>query len=397
VDDYVIYNGKLYRNTTAHSRLAWNYSHFEETTITSEFAKYAPLNHAYAGNKYGLGNARNKGHVALCDDTDSLMDVDAGTAATPLAVNNVRKTLESLMGALGYNKVYYGFYNASVPVDGGDFSVTWTETPDELKLNDIVVIYYAANQKQYAQKFLVVNGKRYDINNGGVTADSTVVYTYVKEANSQVAGGLSYSTLTDIKTTVSKNKLSRGMIMMWSGTINSIPTGWLLCDGTKGTPDLRNRFVVGNDGTSYEESKTGGVASHRLVIDNLPAHAHVYIGDGYIPPYWVKSPATGLWVVDQRDEDGMRLYKDYGMQRLMTGNYEKSKYSAENKLNWVVTEHGWGASGNGNGRLYRTSVTMYSKGNNVDTFPRTYDKNDAPQALDNRPPFYALAFIMFAG
>jgi len=36
-----------------------------------------------------------------------------------------------------------------------------------------------------------------------------------------------------------------GVITMWSGTIATIPSGWLLCNGSSGTPDLRNRFVIG--------------------------------------------------------------------------------------------------------------------------------------------------------
>ena len=36
-----------------------------------------------------------------------------------------------------------------------------------------------------------------------------------------------------------------GMIMLWSGSSATIPSGWLLCDGSNSTPDLRNRFVVG--------------------------------------------------------------------------------------------------------------------------------------------------------
>jgi hypothetical protein len=36
-----------------------------------------------------------------------------------------------------------------------------------------------------------------------------------------------------------------GGIIMWSGTIASIPTGWSLCNGSNGTPDLRNRFIIG--------------------------------------------------------------------------------------------------------------------------------------------------------
>ena len=50
------------------------------------------------------------------------------------------------------------------------------------------------------------------------------------------------------------NSIPSGVITMWSGTIATIPGGWLLCDGTNSTPDLRNRFIVG----AY--SDTAGVA-----------------------------------------------------------------------------------------------------------------------------------------
>jgi len=50
------------------------------------------------------------------------------------------------------------------------------------------------------------------------------------------------------------NSIPTGVITMWSGTIATIPSGWLLCDGTNSTPDLRNRFIVG----AY--SDTAGVA-----------------------------------------------------------------------------------------------------------------------------------------
>jgi hypothetical protein len=39
-----------------------------------------------------------------------------------------------------------------------------------------------------------------------------------------------------------------GAIVMWSGTVASIPQGWLLCDGQNGTPDLRDRFIKGATG-----------------------------------------------------------------------------------------------------------------------------------------------------
>jgi len=52
-----------------------------------------------------------------------------------------------------------------------------------------------------------------------------------------------------------------GIICLWIGTIASIPAGWILCDGSSGTPDLRDKFVKGalNDG---ERGSTGGASTH---------------------------------------------------------------------------------------------------------------------------------------
>jgi hypothetical protein len=74
-----------------------------------------------------------------------------------------------------------------------------------------------------------------------------------------------------------------GMIMMWSGNIATIPSGWVLCDGTNGTPDLRNRFVVGA-GSIYNPADTGGtsdaiVVSHSHTITD-PGHFHYWGGGG---------------------------------------------------------------------------------------------------------------------
>jgi microcystin-dependent protein len=64
-----------------------------------------------------------------------------------------------------------------------------------------------------------------------------------------------------------------GMIMLWSGSIASVPSGWALCDGTNGTPNLRDRFVVGA-GTTYAVNATGGASTVTLAETNLPSHTH---------------------------------------------------------------------------------------------------------------------------
>lgn len=68
-----------------------------------------------------------------------------------------------------------------------------------------------------------------------------------------------------------------GGIIMWSGSRNDIPSGWALCDGTwysgRQTPDLRNRFIVGAGG-EYSPGNTGGAKEVALSANQMPNHSH---------------------------------------------------------------------------------------------------------------------------
>jgi microcystin-dependent protein len=68
-----------------------------------------------------------------------------------------------------------------------------------------------------------------------------------------------------------------GLITMWSGSIVSIPSGWALCNGTLGTPDLRDRFVVGA-GSTYAVGATGGFNTVTLDTTQIPSHTHTGSG-----------------------------------------------------------------------------------------------------------------------
>jgi microcystin-dependent protein len=94
-----------------------------------------------------------------------------------------------------------------------------------------------------------------------------------------VAPSTSGNVLTSDGTTwTSAQGFVTGMIMLWSGSIASIPSGWALCDGGSGTPDLQDRFVVGA-GSSYAVDDTGGFANATLVSHTHTASSSTSISD----------------------------------------------------------------------------------------------------------------------
>jgi hypothetical protein len=70
-----------------------------------------------------------------------------------------------------------------------------------------------------------------------------------------------------------------GGIIIWSGSVASIPSGWYLCNGSNSTPDLRGKFVYGAGG-SYAVGATGGAETHTLSEAEMPSHRHAIKADG---------------------------------------------------------------------------------------------------------------------
>jgi hypothetical protein len=85
------------------------------------------------------------------------------------------------------------------------------------------------------------------------------------------------ATTAFVTSAVTSGAFPSGGIIIWSGSVVGIPAGWLLCNGSSGTPDLRNRFVVGA-GSTYAVAATGGsadaiVVSHTHTLTD-PGHNH---------------------------------------------------------------------------------------------------------------------------
>lgn len=96
---------------------------------------------------------------------------------------------------------------------------------------------------------------------GAITASSITATTQSYNDNS-----------TNVATTAFvRSIIPTGVITMWYGSTSNVPAGWALCNGANGTPDLRDKFVVGAGG-SYSPSGTGGSAS--ATVSGIPAHTH---------------------------------------------------------------------------------------------------------------------------
>ena len=118
-------------------------------------------------------------------------------------------------------------------------------------------------------------GVKLATNASGVTVSGTVTATSFSGDGSGLTG------ITSIPS---------GVIVMWSGSIANIPSGWYLCDGNNGTPNLTGKFVVHADadsGGTYAPNATGGANSVTLTVSQIPAHSHsdTYYGANYTGGY----------------------------------------------------------------------------------------------------------------
>ncbi len=145
-----------------------------------------------------------------------------------------------------------------------------------------------------------------------------------------------------------------GMIMMWSGAIDEIPTGWALCNGVGGTPNLSGRFIVGysaGDSDYNAIGDNGGEKTVRLTTAQMPSHSH-----------------TG--------STGANGAHSHTYQRSIDGRGYETRADDQ--------PHG----------AYSTTNTS-SVGNH--THSLSINATGGGQPHENRPPYYTLAFIIYVG
>ena len=141
-----------------------------------------------------------------------------------------------------------------------------------------IIIYKSYNkQENFAGSILTPQSNEAVQNIAQVYANSTGIATF---NNVNITGNVNAQILD-------ANNF-KGIIVAWSGEVSNIPTGWALCDGANGTPNLGGRFILGageaSGLTTRSIGETGGEENHTLSLNEMN-HSHAntsgtIVGDG---------------------------------------------------------------------------------------------------------------------
>ena len=150
---------------------------------------------------------------------------------------------------------------------------------------------------------------------------------------------------------------TKGMIMMWYGSSNNVPNGWAICDGKNGTPNLTDRFIVGA-GSSYSLGALGGTNTVTLNTNQMPSHTHVISGNG--------------------SGDVIGSFRTWKCDPQATGCFSQTSAGTICNSRDSGGDGGWRIDLKASNLA--TNMKVANSGGN--------------QAHENRPPYYALFYIM---
>ena len=129
--------------------------------------------------------------------------------------------------------------------------------------------------------------------------------TYTFSPSTTIASAKINQNFDDLLSAIN-TAMPSGGIIIWSGSIVSIPSGWYLCDGNNSTPDLRGKFILGAGG-AYGKGAIGGEETHVLTITEMPSHDHVM------------SSAWTQGLTDYVDDSNMNAARNAGEHTSNTG------------------------------------------------------------------------------
>lgn len=168
----------------------------------------------------------------------------------------------------------------------------------------------------------------------------------------------------------------QGTILPWYGKLDEIPDGFYLCDGKNGTPDLRNRFLVGA-GDTYKLRDIGGEDQVTLTGTQIGNHYH----------YW--SAMYSNQDFEKYKRSGLKLVK-FGYDSGVSSVFY-APFPTGNKMTLFFTNNANLSSVNMSARFISNSDFSSE---NMEYITSLAIGTDAKEPHENRPPYYALYYIM---
>ena len=238
----------------------------------------------------------------------------------------------------------------------------------------------------------VIAGKISNISNhdtDDLSEGSTNQYFTTARARASVSatGDLSYNSGTGQFSVSVPSAFVSGMIILWSGNTSNIPTGFVLCDGNNGTPNLTDRFVVGA-GSAYGVGATGGSSSVTLSIANLPSHNHSFSGS--TSHSHTINNHTHSFSGSGSSSHSHGIPKGRGGSQANIQNYVPSPRVEQVQSSFSSD------SANVSVSISGTTGNPSDRGTNSQTvsISGTTGSQGSGTAHENRPPYYALCYIM---
>jgi len=254
----------------------------------------------------------------------------------------------------GSHQIVFKLYNGFL--SGG--TSFWTETQPAVQVTD--------------GRFSVVLGKITPLDTTQFTGSTYIGITV--DTNAEMAPRQQFTSVA--YALKAADAIPKGLIAMWSGASNAIPAGWAICDGTNGTPDLRDRFVIGA-GHNYPVNAADGHDSHTLSINEMPSHNHggvtgadganhTHSGTtGFQNQNATHSHTMQVGINGDKGDSGSSTLRNYGSWTPFTTNVANTDHTHYFTTDTASANHTHTISSQGGG-----------------------------QSFSILPPYYALAFIM---
>ena len=248
----------------------------------------------------------------------------------------------------------------------------------------------AGNQETYVE----LKGKITDVTD--TSEDSTLEVVVKKDGADKT---ITFPTETGTLALVSQltSSFPAGGIIMWSGAENAIPTGWVLCNGSNSTPDLRNRFVVGaGTGSIYSVGDTGGSNDATLV-----SHSHNVNGNTNNTGDHSHSGNTNN-TGDHSHSGNTNNTGDHAHRwgtddaiGAAGGNANPDANGGQNWRAWTDTQgaHSHNLNTN-NAGSHSHNINTNNTGSHSHNVNGNTDSQGSSATGANRPPYYALCYIM---